>query len=154
MASGFEFEDKNIAWAALNDYRARNVNLADYLIGRKNRASGCEETVTFNKALKQLPACAGPRDARPDFPVSLAPSVTAQLSRVLLRSPGPRPPCGRAACASGARETLAHNSSTARWPGLLRPPGRAYLVLLAIASLSLARSGGIQDFIASADRLG
>lgn len=54
MTSGFEFEDKNIAWAALNDYRARNADLADCLIGRMNRALGCEETVTFDKALKQL----------------------------------------------------------------------------------------------------
>lgn len=53
-ASGFEFEDKNIVWTALNDYRTRKVDLADCLIGRKNRAAGCDETVTFDKALKQL----------------------------------------------------------------------------------------------------
>ncbi len=54
MASGFEFEDKNIAWAALNDYRVRNTDFADCLIGRLNRTLGCDETVTFDKALKQL----------------------------------------------------------------------------------------------------
>ena len=44
-------------------------------------------------------------------------SEPAQLSRVSLRSPGPRPPGGRAVRAFGAHPTLAHHGSTARWPG-------------------------------------
>lgn len=54
MTSGFEIADKNTAWAALNDYRAKNADFADCLIGRINHALGCTETVTFDKALKQL----------------------------------------------------------------------------------------------------
>ncbi len=56
----------------------------------------------------------------------------------------PRPPWGRAARASGARYALAHHGSTA-WAGAWPQDGHAphaYLVLRAIASLSLARSGG------------
>src|SRR3989344_3786251 len=44
-------------------------------------------------------------------------SEPAQLSRVSHRSPGPRPPGGRAERAFGAPPTLAHHGSTARWPG-------------------------------------
>lgn len=54
MTSGFEFEDKNLAWVAFNDYRIKNADFADCLIGRMNQGLGCDETVTFDKALKQL----------------------------------------------------------------------------------------------------
>lgn len=46
--------------------------------------------------LKAIQACAGPRYVRLDFPVSLAPSVSAQPCGVRLRLHRPRPPCGPA----------------------------------------------------------
>lgn len=52
----FAVEDAEFAWAALGDYRARGADFADCLIGRRNRAHGCEETATFDKALKGLSA--------------------------------------------------------------------------------------------------
>jgi predicted nucleic-acid-binding protein len=54
MTSEFDIESKNIAAAALRDYRASKADFADCLIGRKNAALGCTETATFDKALKSL----------------------------------------------------------------------------------------------------
>ncbi len=54
MTQQFEVEEKDTAWAALGDYRQTGADFADCLIGRKNRASGCVETATFDKALKRL----------------------------------------------------------------------------------------------------
>lgn len=50
----FAVEDAEMAWAALSDYRAHGADFADCLIGRRNRAQGCEDTATFDKALKGL----------------------------------------------------------------------------------------------------
>ncbi len=85
------------------------------------------------------PACAGPQYARRDIQVSLAPSVTAQLCDVRLRLHRPRPPCVHTDAAHRAASVLPQWLYGAKgW--LLRPPARAYLVLRAFASLSLARS--------------
>src|SRR3990167_7524540 len=77
-------------------------------------------------------ACAGPRDARQDFQVSLAHSVRAGAT-----IPG-LAPLARASAArrsSGARFRRAPDARPPWLYGamawLLRPPGRAYLVLLA-----------------------
>src|SRR3989344_1221920 len=77
-------------------------------------------------------ACAGPRDARQDFQVSLAHSVRAGAT-----IPG-LAPLARASAArrsSGARFRRAPDARPPWLYGamswLLRPPGHAYLVLLA-----------------------
>ena len=54
MAAQLEVEDKDAAWSALADFRDRGVDFADCLIGRSNRARGCEATVTFDKALSKM----------------------------------------------------------------------------------------------------
>jgi predicted nucleic-acid-binding protein len=50
----FAVENAPEAWAALQDYREGRVDFADCLIGRINRARGCEETATFDKAAAAL----------------------------------------------------------------------------------------------------
>ena len=47
----FTFYDPAVVYAAFTDYRDRGGDFADYLIGRRNAAAGCEHTVTFEKAL-------------------------------------------------------------------------------------------------------
>jgi len=54
MTSEFDIESRNIAAAALRDYRASKADFADCLIGRKSASLGCTETATFDKALKSL----------------------------------------------------------------------------------------------------
>ncbi|MBI4276917.1 MAG: type II toxin-antitoxin system VapC family toxin [Armatimonadetes bacterium] len=53
-ARQFEVEDKDLAWAALREYRATGADFADCLIGQRNRMAGCDETATFDKALRHL----------------------------------------------------------------------------------------------------
>lgn len=47
-----EVEDRDGAWRALEAYRAGRADFADYLIGERNRAGGCERTVTFDLLLE------------------------------------------------------------------------------------------------------
>lgn len=47
----FAFEDREVITAAYADYCDGAGDFADYLIGRRNSAEGCEHTVTFDKAL-------------------------------------------------------------------------------------------------------
>ncbi len=85
-------------------------------------------------------ACAGPQYARRDIQVSLAPSVSAHLCDVRLCLHRPRLPCVRndaAHCAASMLPQWLYGAMRL----LLRPSTRAYLVLRALASLSLARSG-------------
>jgi predicted nucleic-acid-binding protein len=51
----FEIEAKDLALAALDDFRGSTADFSDGLIGRRNRAAGAEETVTFDRSLKALP---------------------------------------------------------------------------------------------------
>jgi predicted nucleic-acid-binding protein len=51
----FEIESKDLAIAALDDFRRSAADFSDCLIGRRNRAAGAEETVTFDRSLKGLP---------------------------------------------------------------------------------------------------
>jgi predicted nucleic-acid-binding protein len=51
----FEIESKDLAIAALDDFRRSTADFSDCLIGRRNRAAGAEETVTFDRSLKGLP---------------------------------------------------------------------------------------------------
>lgn len=48
----FDIEDRDQAGLALEDYRPGRGDFADYLIGRRNQAAGCGETVTFDARLK------------------------------------------------------------------------------------------------------
>jgi predicted nucleic-acid-binding protein len=48
----FEIEGKDLALAALDDFRASRADFSDCLVGRCNRAAGAAETVTFDRALK------------------------------------------------------------------------------------------------------
>ena len=38
---------------AMVDYRLGKADFSDYLIGYQNRALGCEDTVTFDRKLRQ-----------------------------------------------------------------------------------------------------
>jgi predicted nucleic-acid-binding protein len=52
----FVFADPEKFSAAIADYREGPGDFADYLIGRRNAATGCEHTVTFDKDLVGHPA--------------------------------------------------------------------------------------------------
>ena len=49
-----EFESPDEVRAALDDYRSGEADFADCLIGRINRAHGCEATATFDKKAAKL----------------------------------------------------------------------------------------------------
>lgn len=48
----FSFEDREVLRRAVEDYRKGSGDFADYLIGHRNRRAGCEDTATFDRALK------------------------------------------------------------------------------------------------------
>lgn len=50
----FEIEERDLALNALEDYRTSKGDFADCLIGRRNRASGCDKTATFDRKLRGL----------------------------------------------------------------------------------------------------
>ena len=50
----FEIEGKDLALAALDDFRRSPADFSDCLVGRRNRAAGAGETVTFDKSLRGL----------------------------------------------------------------------------------------------------
>jgi predicted nucleic-acid-binding protein len=50
----FEIEDKDLAQGALGDFRGSAADFSDCLIGRRNRAVGATETVTFDNSLRGL----------------------------------------------------------------------------------------------------
>jgi len=50
----FEIEGKDLARAALDDFRGSTADFSDCLVGRRNRAAGAAETVTFDKSLRGL----------------------------------------------------------------------------------------------------
>lgn len=50
----FDIESKDLALAALDDFRRSAADFSDCLIGRRNRAAGAPETVTFDRNLKGL----------------------------------------------------------------------------------------------------
>lgn len=52
MTRQFEIESRDIVRQAVSDYRHGKGDVADYLIGRLNHARGCDETITFDRALK------------------------------------------------------------------------------------------------------
>jgi predicted nucleic-acid-binding protein len=50
----FLLEDKSAIQSALDDYRKTKADFPDCLIGRRNRAAGCEVTLTFDRRLKSV----------------------------------------------------------------------------------------------------
>lgn len=50
----FEIEGKDVAPAAVDDFKQSTVDFADCLLGRRSRAAGASETVTFDRALRGL----------------------------------------------------------------------------------------------------
>jgi predicted nucleic-acid-binding protein len=48
----FTVEDRELVNAALEEFRRGKAQLADSLIGARNRAAGCDLTVTFDRGLR------------------------------------------------------------------------------------------------------
>ncbi len=51
----FEIAEKDLIWAALDDFRRGKADFSDYYVGRANDKRGATVTVTFDKALKDTP---------------------------------------------------------------------------------------------------
>lgn len=51
----FHFENKDLLWNSLADYRNKKGDFADHLIGRAGHKAGCCETITFDTGLKNNP---------------------------------------------------------------------------------------------------
>lgn len=49
----FTIEDRDLVADALSDFAKGKAGFADYLIGARNRAAGCEVTATFDRALRR-----------------------------------------------------------------------------------------------------
>ena len=54
LTGQFHLDDKASIESALEDYKRSKADFADCLIGRRNRASGSEVTLTFDRKLKGL----------------------------------------------------------------------------------------------------
>lgn len=52
----FDFEDTDLLWRSLRDYRKGKGGFADHLIGHVGRKAGCDSTLTFDRALKGSPS--------------------------------------------------------------------------------------------------
>jgi predicted nucleic-acid-binding protein len=48
----FEIAEKDLVWAAMEDYRQGRGDFSDYYLGRANGKYGAETTLTFDKTLK------------------------------------------------------------------------------------------------------
>ena len=51
----FWFEDKDLLWQALTDYRKGKADFSDYVIGRMGAQAGCLRTLTFDRSLRSSP---------------------------------------------------------------------------------------------------
>ena len=51
----FQFENKDLLWKSLADYRTKKGDFADHLIGQAGHKAGCRETLTFDAELKANP---------------------------------------------------------------------------------------------------
>ena len=51
-AAIFSFDDRELLRSALLDYRQGKGDFSDYMIGRRNARAGCENTVTFDRSLR------------------------------------------------------------------------------------------------------
>jgi len=52
----FQFDNKDLLWKSLADYRSIKGDFADHLIGHTAHKAGCRETLTFDSGLKNNPA--------------------------------------------------------------------------------------------------
>ena len=52
LTQQFEVEGRESVWRALGRFRQGRADLADYLIGERNRAAGCGRTSTFDQGLE------------------------------------------------------------------------------------------------------
>lgn len=50
----FSFENQQILWLSILDYETHKADFSDILIGKLNIFSGCNYTITFDKAASQL----------------------------------------------------------------------------------------------------
>jgi predicted nucleic-acid-binding protein len=50
-----DLEDRDLVRHALADFEAGDGDFADYLLGRRNRARSCRETVSFDARLRRTP---------------------------------------------------------------------------------------------------
>lgn len=51
----FQFQNKDLLWQSLADYRNKKGDFADHLIGHTGQRAGCRETITFDVGLKNSP---------------------------------------------------------------------------------------------------
>ena len=51
----FQFENKDLLWKSLADYRNKKGDFADHLIGQAGHKAGCRETLTFDEGLRNNP---------------------------------------------------------------------------------------------------
>ncbi len=51
----FQFENKDLLWQSLADYRRKKGDFADHLLGRVGHKYGCRDTLTFDVGLKNNP---------------------------------------------------------------------------------------------------
>jgi len=54
-ARQFKFQNKDLLWKSLADYRNKKGDFADHLIGQAGHKAGCRETITFDVGLKNNP---------------------------------------------------------------------------------------------------
>jgi predicted nucleic-acid-binding protein len=52
QTSQLAFEDKDLLWQAVRDFRREKGDLADHVIGLTAHRAGCTHTLTFDKAMK------------------------------------------------------------------------------------------------------
>ena len=52
----FKFENKDLLWISLSDYRNKKGDFADHLIGQTGHKAGCRETLTFDSGLQNNPS--------------------------------------------------------------------------------------------------
>lgn len=52
----FVIEKKDLAWAALAEFKASRADFADCLIGVANQLAGCESPMTFDRSAASLSA--------------------------------------------------------------------------------------------------
>lgn len=50
--AGFLVEDRDLVQEAVDQFRLGRGDFADYLLGARNRAAGCSDTVTFDRSLR------------------------------------------------------------------------------------------------------
>jgi predicted nucleic-acid-binding protein len=51
----FRFENKDLLWKSLADYRNKKGDFANHIIGHVGHKAGGHETITFDTALKNHP---------------------------------------------------------------------------------------------------